>query len=108
MDIRELLVQKVALDTGTPEEVVHLVIRHQFQEALLGMRREGEIEISGFGKFTVSPAKVKRSVAKHLEIQAAIHKLLPQAPAARVEGYQAKLDNLQTNLDFMKNHSHEF
>jgi nucleoid DNA-binding protein len=69
--MKESLITTTAVKTMQSQEVVDKVINFEFKEARDALKIYGEVEISGFGKFIVSQAKLARKLRMQLDIEAA-------------------------------------
>lgn len=58
--VKDVLVTRVAIKLLKPEHIVDRVINFQFKDAVMHTKVDNEVEISGFGKFYASPAKMKK------------------------------------------------
>jgi nucleoid DNA-binding protein len=97
-NIKDQLVQQVAEDLKQPENVVDKVITHQFKHANQAMKLYSQVEISGFGKFEQSQAKIKRRIQKKEEIRDALQKKTPEE--LLTNNYQRKLSGVLAELEF--------
>lgn len=78
------LVRRIVAQTAVPEETVKKILGHQFDSLIDALRHNNSVEISGFGKFILSPNKVN-SKKKLYE--------------GRINGYRKKADNPDTPPD---------
>lgn len=98
--LKHKLITHTALELRQPEAVVEKVVTFQYRDAAKAAHVHNEIEISGFGKFLISQAKVKRRQQRHQEMVQAIEAALPTADERKREGYLLKLQGLQAELAF--------
>lgn len=76
--IRSILITKTAIKELTSEDVIEKVIMFQFKDFRKMVFEHDQVEISGWGKFLVSPNKVRK---KEEKLHNSINK------------FQSKLDN---------------
>lgn len=62
--IKDVLITRTAIKLLKPESVVDKIVSFQFKDAIVHTKIVNEIEISGFGKFYVSQAKLRKKVKK--------------------------------------------
>lgn len=62
--IKSILITKTAIKELTSEDIVERVIQFQFKDFRDMVYEHDQIEISGFGKFLVSPVKVEKEKIK--------------------------------------------
>lgn len=97
-NIKDKLVSQIAEDLKQPEYVVDKVISHQFKHANQSMRQYSEIEISGFGTFFQSQAKIKRRIEKLEPIRDILQAKTEEE--LQTHNYHKKLSNILLDLDF--------
>lgn len=74
--LRDVLITRTAIKTLQSEALVERIISFQFKDANESIKIYNEVEISGFGKFTLSTRKAKRKIDKLYLINSRIDKLL--------------------------------
>jgi nucleoid DNA-binding protein len=62
--VKGVLMTRTAIKTLIPEDIVEKVIMFQFKDLKDNMLEHEQLEVSGFGKFMTSPAKIKRKIDK--------------------------------------------
>lgn len=62
--IKSILITKTAIKELTSEDVVEKVIMFQFKDFRKMVFEHDQVEITGFGKFLVSPNKVRKKEVK--------------------------------------------
>lgn len=97
-NIKDNIISQVAEELKQPEHVVDRVVSHQFKHANQSMRQYSEIEISGFGTFFQSNAKIKRRINKLEPIRDVLQKKTEEE--LQVHNYQKKLSNILLDLEF--------
>lgn len=58
------LIRRMIVDTAASEQVINAVLSHQFDSIGEALKVHDSVEISGFGKFMLSPKKVKKHEEK--------------------------------------------
>lgn len=84
---KERIIKKTADDLNLSEDIVHSVISSAFEEAFKAFWQNNQVEISGFGTFMISPAKLARKIP-----------ILEKA----VEALDIKYNQLPTEENFKK------
>lgn len=62
--LKGVLITKTAIKTLIAEELVEKVISFEFKDALQALKQHHQVEISGFGRFMISPNKTAKKVVK--------------------------------------------
>lgn len=102
--LKDVLITRTAIKTLQPESTVEKVISHQFKAATEMMKVHHQVEVSGFGKYLISPVKVKKRLAKvelaikHLEAGIASGLL----NESRIANYNKKLDSSRIMAAYLK------
>lgn len=60
--LKDVLITRTAIKTFQSEIVVEKIISHQFNSVREALRNRREVEITDFGKFWMSPTKVRSKV----------------------------------------------
>ena len=100
--IRKLLITRTAIKTLTSESIVDKIISFQFKDVNNATKLHKEVEISGLGKFLMSPRKVDRKIIK-LEQAVEFMKLKPNQ-----EEYEFKIKDTLETIEFLKQKQSEF
>lgn len=87
--IKSILITKTAIKELTSEDIVEKVVMYQFKDFRKMVFEHDQIEISGFGKFMVSPKKVER---KRWKMENSIKKFQ--------EKLDTELDTSQSKRDY--------
>lgn len=69
--LKDTLIKGAAEKTGKSEDIIEKVINFAFSDAKDAAKEYGEVEISGFGKFIISNAKITRKMRRFLDIEEA-------------------------------------
>jgi nucleoid DNA-binding protein len=84
MTVKEWLIKRQAVRTGTNIDVLRKVVNFQFEEALKALdcrvSNNNSVEISGFGKFVFSTYKANKKLIKY-ESVLALYMLRIQDPS---------------------------
>lgn len=64
LSIHEFLLRKTAVKMMISESIVEKVITHEKKSINGAFKTKNEVEISGFGKFTISQVKLKKKIKK--------------------------------------------
>lgn len=65
---RDVFITRTAIKTLKSEGLVKDIINFQFRDMIRALSTYSSIELTGFGKFYISQAKLKRKYAKHKRI----------------------------------------
>lgn len=57
--------KRLVVETGFDEEIIKNIIDWSFSEAIIAMKTNDVIEISGFGKFYINKRKMKRYILSY-------------------------------------------
>jgi nucleoid DNA-binding protein len=66
MSVKDYLIRIMSVKEMTSEKVIEAVINHQFQSALVAMKDNDSVELSGFGKLFFNQKKAHRKMDKML------------------------------------------
>lgn len=69
--LKEVLISRTVDKTSQSEDIVDKIINFEFKEARDAFKQFGEVEISGFGKFVISQAKLRKKLKRLIEIEEA-------------------------------------
>lgn len=101
--LKDVLIYRTASKTLCSQDLVEKVISHQFKSARDAFKLYKEVEITGFGKFQVSKAKIRRKKERLLEMIIKIEERLTNPlPDWRVKQYQTRLDSLKETLAYVE------
>lgn len=64
LKLHDFLVRKTAVQVMIDETIVEKVISHEKKEVNNAFKIHKEVEISGFGKFTISQVKLRKKIVK--------------------------------------------
>lgn len=120
----ELIIKKVASKLDMPINIVDLVIKDTFKNAIrvLGNTDISEVEISGFGKFRMSKPKYRRRIDKQYIIlekltqkielhNSGICKLEPDDLSvllSKLDGVQSSINSLEKKYSKIENRDQEY
>lgn len=92
-NVKDKLVERVAQDLSQPEDWVDKVVSFQFKDCNRAMSHHNTVEVSGFGTFHVSQAKVRRRMEKFTEILTHMRAFPDPTPAMvrKMESIQERL-----------------
>lgn len=62
--LKGVLITKTAIKTLINEDVVEKIISFEFKDVLRAMKEHHQVEISGFGRFMISPNKTAKKISK--------------------------------------------
>jgi nucleoid DNA-binding protein len=93
-------VERVARELQQPEELVDKIVSHQFKSAVEALKTERSVEISGFGKFLISPSKIKKRIAKTELMLQRIQDRIPTLEGATQESWLKKEQGVKQLLSF--------
>lgn len=102
LSLKDYIIRKQAVKMRITEDIIHAVIDHQFKSLNEAMYNCNSVEISGFGKFVVKPAAVKRELEK-------LENLLEQQkqkPQTEDNDYKMKLTT--DNINYLKRKHESF
>jgi nucleoid DNA-binding protein len=100
VNIKDKLIEQVALELKEPEDWVDKIITHQYKAASEAMKIHHEVEISGFGKFLQSQSKISRRIQNKEEVLQLMENKLTTLPEAEQPNYQLKINSLKKELEF--------
>lgn len=102
LNLKDILVPAVARELKIPEETVDTVITHQFKHLFsVGVKTFDELEVTGFGKFSLSQKRLKDRIQDYENIRSHYLKTLLSSPddAKTIK----KLAGLEADLAAYKN-----
>lgn len=107
MSVREWITKKVATGIMIPENIVRLVISHQFDSAYEALENNNSVEISGFGKFYYNTKKAEKEIKNFKAHQDTYRRALEEATSdiERSEAIEKlrwatkKLETIQNKLE---------
>lgn len=104
MPLKEFLVKKLSLKLNTSERIIETVISNQFSTAFQATTHHNTIELSGFGKFTFSQHKAKKTMEKYLALEAQYKAIIsnPESSPELVRSTGLKLNTITKNLEHLK------
>jgi nucleoid DNA-binding protein len=94
MSVKDYIITQVAEDLKQPQDLVEKVIAFQGEDLLWAFKNSKNIEISGFGKFTMSPHKVKRVITNY-------SKTIEELETKEDEPSQAKKERMTKIVEFL-------
>jgi|SRR6476620_9810417 len=102
--VKDVLVTKTAIKLLKPENVVEAIVNFQFKDAIAHIRETNEVEISGFGKFYISPAKAKRRLERLYTSLNKVNEELnnPTTPLERIKALSPKKESILQAINFLK------
>lgn len=103
--LKDVLITKTAIKTLKSEDLVERVIMHQFKSARDAFRVHNEIEISGFGKFTISTKRLRLKKLYYENIINVIERRLEYSsnlPEWRIKQYNLRLGLIKEDLEYLK------
>lgn len=103
-DIKTFLVKKVAKNLERDIDVVERIVDFQFKHIVESMKDKMEVEISGFGRFYLSPFKLRRryKVTKtKIEELEALSKNA-NLTGAGVRGKNKKLESFKRIMEYLQ------
>lgn len=105
--LKGVLITRTAIKTLVAEDIVEQIISFQFKDVKELVRSYNEVEISGFGKFLVSAAKLRKKIAKLNLVIASIEKKLEEEekqggiPLKKKEYWLDHIEKLKGILEFL-------
>lgn len=104
MPLKEYLVKKLSLKLNTSERVIDAVITNQFSTAFQATAHFNTIELSGFGKFTFSQVKAKRTMDKYNAQLDLYNGIIsdPNSSPELVRNNQLRLQTTLKNIEHLK------
>lgn len=104
--MKDYLIAETTIRTLQPENVVDKVINFEFKEARDALKLFGEVEISGFGKFIVSQAKLRRKLIMQVTIENAyikkIERNLEILSDKKRDELTARLEKTRETIEYLK------
>lgn len=101
---KELLIEKTADDLGQPLSIVEEVVGWVMKDTFKALKKYDEVEVSGFGKFLISQAKLRKRIITHERILS--HLLShPQTEErdVKIEGVKATLNYYYSKIKTNEN-----
>lgn len=99
--IKDRLLEKTADDLEQPLGVVEDIMRWMFKDAIKAFKAYEQVEISGWGTFLMSPAKIKRRIVKLERIKGLLEAKLPTEDVLR------KIESVSNNLQYYYSKTNE-
>lgn len=108
--LRDVLITRTAIQNLQSESVVEKVISFQFQEAVKRLKVHHEVEISGFGKFLISPSKLAKRIKKVQLAATNVQNLLDKGGLSeeRVKDLERKLKGSNEVLNYLKTRAEKY
>ena len=78
--LKGVLITRTAIKTLIPEDIVEKVIMFQFKDIKQATYTNEQVEVSGFGKFLISNAKLKKRKEKLEQILEGMKKKIEERP----------------------------
>lgn len=102
--LKGVLITRTAIKTLVAEDIVEKIINFQFKDFRAAVMEHEQIEISGFGKFIISPAKLRKKIEKFGGVIPALKRKIDQdvEDTSRKEYYKAVLIKSEEALEFLK------
>lgn len=100
MSIREWNIKVTAEELMVDESIVETVVSDAYKTANAAAREHNQIELSGFGKFTVSQPKIKRKMTKyHNFIKKVNKKLETESDPIKIEKLKYSIERSNAILE---------
>lgn len=99
--LKGVLITKTATKTLASEDIVEKVVSFQFKEVVHFMKEHEQLEVTGFGKFLISPAKLERRRKKLEGILESMKKKIEEKPDEIRPGRLAVWDKLTERVEEM-------
>jgi len=103
--MKEVLISETAIRLLQPQDTVDKVINFEFKEARDAFKLHGEVEISGFGKFVVSQAKLRRKLNMQVIYETAYLKKLEKdefLTTKKKEDLIVRLNQTRATIEYLK------
>lgn len=102
--LKDVLITKTAIRNLQPESVVEAVISHQFKSVLKMMKVHHQVEISGFGKYLLSPKKVSGKLKRYEKLLHNLEGCLKKEglSASRLRSYNTKYEEVKGIVEYLK------
>jgi len=104
--LKDVLISKTATKLSCSEDTVDKVIGFQFKEAKDAFKQYSEVEISGFGKFTISQPKVRRKLRRMMDLhELTIGRMVREDETLterRRSSFLSKISKLKEAIDHLK------
>ena len=102
--LTDFLSLKVSEKTGIPEDICDKVISWSYLKAKEATESNRSIELSGFGKLLLSPAKIKRRIKGQETAIKRVETILSNSPSEKAEiREKINLVGITKKLEFLKN-----
>lgn len=104
MPLKEYLVKKLSLKLNVSERIIDAVVSNQSSTAFQATSHYNTIELSGFGKFTFSQVKAKKTMMKYTIAQENYIKAIsdPTSSPEVVRSNTVKLNSINKNIEHLK------
>jgi nucleoid DNA-binding protein len=104
--LKGVLITRTAIKTLMPEDIVEKVIMFQFKDIKEAAYTHEQMEVSGFGKFLISNAKLKRKKEKLVRVLEGMAKKVKERPheipANRLAVWDKMTQDTQEQLEYLK------
>lgn len=101
--VKDVLITRTAIKLLKSESLVEKVIGFQFKDVTQMVKVHHQIEISGFGKFMISGAKLRRRIEKLEGVKKGYEGLiLKELPEKQKSYYEKKLGDVTNLLEYLK------
>ena len=104
MVIKDVLIKEISSKQDIPENVVNLIVSHQFDSAHEATVNNNSIEISGFAKFIFNQKRANKQMEKYMG-QKVYFTDMRDAPGISETEYrkaQMKLDTVLSNIKHLE------
>ena len=99
---KDVFITRTAIKTLTSESIVEKVIGWHFRQVVKALKRDSEVEISGFGTFKISQRKLKYRLQNYKRIRENVLSCLrKEKDTTKILDYQSKLDNLDQSIEYL-------
>lgn len=104
MPLKEYLVKKLSLKLNTSERIIDAVITNQASTAFQATAHYNTVELSGFGKFTFSQVKAKKTMAKYMSQVDLYNSIIsdPNSSPELVRNNTLRLNTTLKNIEHLK------
>lgn len=103
MPLRDWIIKNIAKDKELPSSIVEAIVTHQFDSANIASNKHKSMEISGFGRFILSPTKSKYQLGRHEDIRRSLLKLMETSDdpilKKKYEGNEQREKELKKRLE---------
>lgn len=101
VSIKEEIINKLSKELNLEKEVIETVISEQGTGVLKALKEYNEVELSGFGKFIISPRKLRNGIKRYTKIVSRLE------PKEGIVNISRKLDGSREALQKLKRRSDE-